>query len=304
MQTSKVFHQDRSGSRSTLGASLLRDRLAWSLPLSGRSFSLLAFRGEHYVYGDCRIDVDGEHSGAYRHATCLTGSRHGAEHLFQRTASHRSSQPWTINLYVRSGGIGGYIVEPADVQTLRVTYYRGSAAAAQAFFVADVREGKVVRKELFATSVALTANQVALARARDVAAERARERSYKPCTPLPFNTVVVPSRNGGPVAVYLLSAQQDAGTYPMGGNYRVIVAPDGTVLASRPYSVSCLSLTVPKLPAGAKPVGFMVNHLLDPVPTEIHVFASYSLRMPVFVATPDKRVWEVQGSKITLSSAK
>jgi hypothetical protein len=201
-------------------------------------------------------------------------------------------------------GIGGYIVEASDVQTLRVTYYRGSTAAAQAFFVADVREGKVVRKELLATSVALTANQVALARARDVAAERARERSYKPCTPLPFNTVVVPSRNGGPVAVYLLSAQQDAGTYPMGGNYRVIVAPDGTVLASRPYSVSCLSLTVPKLPAGAKPVGFVVNHLLDPVPTEIHVFASYSLRMPVFVATPDKRVWEVQGSKITLSAVK
>jgi hypothetical protein len=201
-------------------------------------------------------------------------------------------------------GIGGYIVEASDVQTLRVTYYRGSAAAAQAFFVADVRGGKVVRKELLATSVALTANQVALARARNVAAERARKRSYKPCTPLPFNTVVVPSRNGGPVAVYLLSAQQDAGTYPMGGNYRVIVAPDGTVLASRPYSVSCLSLTVPKLPAGAKPVGFVVNRLLDPVPTEIHVFASYSLRMPVFVATPDKRVWEVQGSKITLSAAK
>lgn len=201
-------------------------------------------------------------------------------------------------------GIGGYIVEASSVQTLRVTYYRGSAAAAQAFFVADVREGKVVRKELLATSVSLTANQVVLARARDVAAERTRERSYKPCTPLPFNTVVVPSRNGGPVAVYLLSAQQDAGTYPMGGNYRVIVAPDGTVLASRPYSVSCLSLTVPKLPAGAKPVGFVVNHLLDPVPTEIHVFASYSLRMPVFVVTPDKRVWEVQGSKIALSTAK
>lgn len=200
--------------------------------------------------------------------------------------------------------VGGYVVEPSDARTLRVTYYRGSAAAAQAFFVADVREGKVVRKELLATPVALSANQVVLARARDVAAERARERSYKSCTPLPFNTVVVPSRNGGPIAVYLLSAQQDAETYPMGGNYRVIVAPDGAVLASRPYSVSCLSLTVPKLRAGAKPVGFMVNHLLDPVPTEIHVFASYSLRMPVFVATPDKRVWEVQGSEIRLSSAK
>ncbi|WP_147276219.1 hypothetical protein [Sphingomonas aracearum] len=204
----------------------------------------------------------------------------------------------------RLTGIGGYVVEPSDAQTLRVTYYRGSAAAAQAFFVAEVREGKVVRKELLATPVALTAAQVRLARAREVAADRARERSYKPCTPVPFNTVVLPSRDDGPVAVYLLSAQQDAKTYPMGGNYRVIVGPDGKVLASRPYSVSCLNLTVPQLPAGAKPVGFMVNHLLDPVPTELHVLASYHLRMPVFVTTPDKRSWQVQGSSIRQAAPK
>lgn len=201
-------------------------------------------------------------------------------------------------------GVGGYVVEPSGDQTLRVTYYRGRAAAALAFFVADVREGKAVRKQLLATPLALSANQLILARARDVATERARARSYEPCTPIPFNTVVIPSREGGPVAVYLLSAQPDAKTYPMGGNYRVIVATDGKMLASRPYSVGCLNLTVPILPAGAKPVGVAVNHLLDPVPTEIHVFASYSLRMPVFVATPDKRVWEVQGSRITLAPAK
>lgn len=179
------------------------------------------------------------------------------------------------------GSVGGYVVEASDARTLRVTYYRGSAVTARAFFVVDVRGGKVVRKELLATPVALSADQAVLARARDVAAERARERSYKPCTPSPFNTVVVPSRRGGPVSVYLLSAQQEARTYPMGGHYAVVVAPDGTVVASRPYSVSCLNLTVPKLPAGAKPAGFMINHILDPAPTEIHVFASYNLRMQI-----------------------
>ena len=204
----------------------------------------------------------------------------------------------------RLAGAGGYIVEPADAQTLRVTYYRGTAAEAQAFFVADVRDNKVVHQEILAQPVALTATQAVFARARDVAAQRARERSYKPCTPAPFNTVVLPSRNGGPVAVYLLSAQQDAGTYPMGGHYRVIVAPDGQVLASRPYSVGCLNMPLPKLPPGATPVGLMVTHLLDPIPTEIHVFASYSLGMPLFVATPDKRLWQVQGRAITLSTAK
>lgn len=201
-------------------------------------------------------------------------------------------------------GAGGYVVELADPQTFRVTYYRGAGDAARAFFVADVRAGQVVRKELLTTPVALSADQAILARARDVASARAVERGYKPCTPFPFNTVVLPSRNGGPVAVYLLSAMPDATTYPMGGNYRVVVASDGTVVASRPYTVSCLNVPVPKLPAGAKPVGVTVTHLLDPVPTEIHVFASYSLRMPVFVATSDKRVWIVQGSNIALAKTK
>lgn len=201
------------------------------------------------------------------------------------------------------GNVGGYVVEALEGQILRVTYYRGSAADARAFFVADVRGGKIVRKELLSTPITLSADQALLAKARDVAAEKARERSYRPCTPAPFNTVVLPLRRGGPVSVYLLSAQKEAGAYPMGGHYRVIVAADGTVLASRPYSVSCLNLAVPELPAGSTPVGFMVSHLLDPVPTEIHVFASFNLRMPLFVRTPDKRVWEVQGSKIKLTVA-
>lgn len=201
-------------------------------------------------------------------------------------------------------GSGGYVVETLDARMLRVTYYRGSAAAAQAFFVADVREGKVTRHERLPRPVPLTAEQVILARAREAAATRAEELSYKPCTPLPFNTVVLPLVKDGPVAVYLMTAQQDVATFVMGGNYRIIVAPDGQVLTSRTYNVSCLNLTVPKLPAGATPVGFVVTHLLDPVPTEIHVFASYSLHMPVYVTTADKRVWLVQGSSITQSSVK
>lgn len=137
-------------------------------------------------------------------------------------------------------------------------------------------------------------------RAREIAVERARERNYKPCTDAPFNTVVLPSRDNGPVAVYLLSAQQKADTWPMGGNYRVIVASDGAVLASRPYSVGCLNVTQPRLPPGATPVGFIVSHLLDPTPTEVHVFASYSMHSPVFVTTPDRKVWKVEGRTIAL----
>lgn len=201
-------------------------------------------------------------------------------------------------------GIGGYVVEVPEAQTLRVTYYRGDGDSARAFFVADVRDGKVLHQQLLTTPVALTPAQATLARARAVAAEQARTRGYRPCTAAPFNTVVLPGRSGGPSAVYLLSAQTEAARYPIGGSYRVVVSGDGQVLASRPYSVGCLMLSPPKLPEGATPVGFMVSHVLDPVPTELHVFASYNLRAPLFVTTPDKRVWRVEGSKIALAKLK
>jgi hypothetical protein len=201
-------------------------------------------------------------------------------------------------------GAGGYIVEQADAQTLRVTYYRGGAADAQAFFVADVRGGKVVQDSLLAQPIALTPEQASLARARQIAVKTAQARDYKPCGARPFNTVALPSRKGGPVAVYLLTPQEKAETYPMGGNYRVIVASDGKVLAHRPYSVSCLNLPAPKPEGDATPVGLVVTHLLDPTPTELHVFASYSLGVPVFVATRDKKIWKVSGSEISPASLK
>lgn len=221
--------------------------------------------------------------------------------LFDRAAWVSSDTLTSAVPKNRLSGPGGYVVELADTATLRVTYFRGNGADARAFFVADVQDGKVVHQDVLSQPMALSQRQATLARAREIAADRARERGYKPCTSAPFNTVVMPSQGDGPIAVYLLTAQQDGHSYVVGGNYRVVVAPDGSVVASRPYSVTCLNLAQPKLPAGAKPVGFVINHLLDPVPTELHVFASYSLSMPVFVSTPDHHVWKVEGSKITLT---
>ena len=47
-----------------------------------------------------------------------------------------------------------------------------------------------------------------------------------------------------------------------------------------------------------------VTHLLDPVPTEIHVFSSLSIHLPVLVATTSNaHLWAVEGNRIRLVSA-
>jgi hypothetical protein len=194
-------------------------------------------------------------------------------------------------------GPGGYVVEPVDAETVRVTYYRGMTTEARAFFTADIRDGKVVRDELLPEPVALTPRQAALAAARSIGAEAAASKGYKPCTAAPFNTVVLPSPDGGPTAVYLLSAQKETSSYPMGGYYRVMVGADGTVLDSRPFSNSCLVMKVPKPSARAESLLF-VTHLLDPAPTEIHVFISHSLNVSLIVGTSETRIWQVAGSNI------
>ena len=198
------------------------------------------------------------------------------------------------------GGTGGYVIEPVDKDTLRATYFKGAAASARAFFVADVRAGKTVRHEILPEPVSLTPAQMILARAREIATQEAKAKGYRPCTAAPFNTVVLPSVNGAPVTVYLLSPQVTNDSYMMGGNYRVAIAPDGRIVGSRAFNTSCLNLTLPDKGKDTKVAGLFVNHLLDPVPTEIHVFASYSVLQPLFVLTPDKRTWQVRGRDISI----
>ncbi|MES2339430.1 MAG: hypothetical protein V4537_15165 [Pseudomonadota bacterium] len=201
-------------------------------------------------------------------------------------------------------GVGGWVVERDEGDVLVVTFYRGQGDAARALFTADVRAGKVVDSRPAPADTALTPAQHRLARARDAAAQEAVARGYRPCTAAPFNTVVVPSSNPqAPTLVYLLSAQVAAGTYPMGGHYRVVVGPDGRVTGSRPFSKSCLNMPVPRASGGQRPAGLFVSHVLDPVPTETHVFTSLSAGLPLFVGAGGK-VWSVNGRTITVSDIK
>lgn len=204
----------------------------------------------------------------------------------------------------RLTGIGGWVIERGG-DRLVVTFYRDKGDAARAFFVVDVRNGKVTNSRLLDAPVAMTQSQLRLVHARDAATTEAVARGYRPCTSAPFNTVILPPIGPeSPTLVYLLSAQVENGTYPIGGHYRIVVGPDGKVVSSRPFTKSCINMTPKAGPRGETPAGLFVNHILDPLPTEAHVFSSFAARMPVLVGTGDKRVWEVKGNEITISKMK
>jgi hypothetical protein len=65
------------------------------------------------------------------------------------------------------------------------------------------------------------------------------------------------------------------------------------------------------VPTGAgegKPAAVVVTQVLDVVPTEIHVFMSLTMGLPVYVETPaalsppstEFRTWKVDGDRISL----
>lgn len=198
-------------------------------------------------------------------------------------------------------GIRGYIVEP-QAGGLRVTYYGLTLAGAVPVYVADFADGKVAGGRVIPTDERkpLTVAQMRLIKAREVAAKA----DVKRCSSKPFNTVVLPAANaGGPVDVYLLTPQAAAGSYPIGGHHRLIVSAEGKLLKSRTFANTCIALEASPT-AKEQTVALVVTHLLDPIPTEIHVFTSLASRLPLGVSTKDGKMWWVAGSSICYDARK
>ena len=98
----------------------------------------------------------------------------------------------------------------------------------------------------------------------------------------------------GPIDVYEISPQTARGVYPVGGHFRVSVAPDGSVAANRGYASACVNVNVPEPAAGARPAPVGITHLMDPLPQDIHAFLSAWTGHPLLVVAGDpQRVFAV-----------
>lgn len=143
----------------------------------------------------------------------------------------------------------------------------------------------------FDPAVALSAKQAAQFRARQLAIKS----QSLPCSPN-YNTVVLPTQVVGVDAwrVYLLPGTTRQGILPASG-YRLEVNAEGaTILGRRAFTKSCIEIE-------NKPdaIALMITHMLDPSPTEIHVFLSMVAKKALVVATADNAyAWEVRNGQI------
>jgi hypothetical protein len=195
---------------------------------------------------------------------------------------------------LEASGIRGYIVEPRP-NGFDVIFYAASGNDLVQAYRGRVGRSGVESREVFAPALRppLSPAQRRLVAAVNAAAGSGR----RPCGQR-FNPLVIPPEApDSPIDVYLMTPQTAEGV-PFGGHFRVTVAPDGSIASSRAFTNSCL--VMPRPPRNA--VGIVVTHLLDPLPTEIHVFSAMAAGVPVYVGTSDgSRIWHVTGDRITLT---
>ena len=196
-----------------------------------------------------------------------------------------------------AAGIAGWIAEPQG-NSVAVTYYAQGDDGPVAVYRGTVLGGRVTAREVFLTG---TRPPLSPLQARMAAAREATDAGeQRPCTDQPFNVFVVPpAAAGAPIDVYRFTAPNQRGRFPLGGHFRSTVEADGTVSGARGFTNACIDLQVEDVPAGQQPRPIAVVHLLDPLPTEIHVFMALWTGRPLVVAADDpQRLWLVTGDRI------
>lgn len=225
-------------------------------------------------------------------ADLATVSRRGAQlYAFDQAAWHTTDTMLAKGLPREAmQAIRGWVVEPRG-DLLTVTYYGWNGTVPYAIYIADFHGGKVVAERVPATDGerTLSASGARMAAAADVA----RAVPLSRCTDRSINTVILPPEPNGTIPVYLLTPMVKEGAYPFGGHHEVDIGTDGKVVATRDFTKSCLVMEPP-----AKAVMAFVTHLLDPHPTELHVYLSLWMGKPLAVGTDKDKVWEVDGTHI------
>jgi hypothetical protein len=199
--------------------------------------------------------------------------------------------------------IRGWTVE-RDGPGYAVTYFMtGEGNVRRALYRGRVENRRVVSQETFRPGAGpeLTPMQRRLAEAFTLI----NQMDVRVCGQSRPNLAVIPPDSlDAPMDVYVLTPQTPEGLFPFGGHSRGTFSAAGTLLSQRAFTNSCVNLSnrpERDTPAGQSFAGVGVTHLLDPIPTEIHVFMAIWMQVPVFVGTsPPDRLWNVTGDRIEL----
>jgi len=215
-----------------------------------------------------------------------------------RAASLATDAVQANRKYRKVKRVGGWITEARESAILVSFIDKGDPEQASLLYQVEVSDGSdgAGKVRAFDPPETATTSQRNAARARHTATGF----DFAPCTQR-YNTVVLPTIADGMPGwnVFLLPSTTDAKVIPFGGAYRLELDAEGrTVTNSRTYTRSCLDFTRNK-PRGAEEAALVMTHVLDPVPTEVHVMLNLQIGTPVIVITTSNRnSWRIERGRI------
>jgi hypothetical protein len=195
--------------------------------------------------------------------------------------------------------IRGWTVEREGAGFAVVYFMTGEGNVRRALYRAHVENRQVVSRETFRAGAGpeLTPMQRRIAGAYTLIGQM----NGRMCgNSRPTLAIIPPDNVNAPMDVYVLTPQTRAGVFPFGGHNRATFSAAGVLLSQRAFTNTCISMSN-RADNGSEVAAVAVTHLLDQVPTEIHVFMSIWMGVPVAVATgPPQRIWMVTGDRIEL----
>ncbi|MBD9470965.1 hypothetical protein [Pseudoxanthomonas sp. PXM01] len=224
-----------------------------------------------------------------------------AIYLHDQAAAVASDAVMTLKAFRqdgKQGRLGGWITEQRD-EGIAVTFLSSDAEPRARYRVTVGSEGRVIGDaQALAEPATLTPYELGAARARNTAAHA----EFAPCS-RSYNTVVLADpREGGGWIAYLLPGTTKQGVVPIGGSYRLDLDAAGQkIVRQRPFTRSCIALAGRHGEKDSETVAMMITHLLDPAPTEVHVFWSLWARTPMFVGT-SAGLWKIENGRVTMTS--
>jgi len=236
----------------------------------------------------------------YRMAVATASQRGIAMFMHDASAARASDELLARKVFERDPRLEGWLTEVIPDRKLVMVDFIGTDDGKPAvLYRVEVPVGDSKLKfQALKPSSPLTESQQARWTARQLAGAELNKR--EDLCAQQYNSVVMypdPAPDGL-IHVYMLAATSEPGVVVAGGHYRYDFSPDGKLLeAQRPFTKSCFKIEAPDEKQG-KPVAFMLTHLLDPTPTEIHVFLSRLHGQSIYVMT-DAGNWLVDGPDIS-----
>ncbi len=196
------------------------------------------------------------------------------------------------------GLVRGYITTSA-LNDLKTTFFGENGGNYYALFSAVWTGSAIIDAKIYPPEkqIPVTPEEQQLIEARKVAIDGIG--TMEMCSSASPNVIVLPGASADdPVSVYVLTPQTKSGVFPLGGHHRIDVK-GGKIVAKRDFTKSCINFDKFANPKNERPEAVVITHLLDSIPTEIHVFSVYALGIPLFVGVQDGRIYavEIQGGR-------